>query len=798
MNLRQNAVAILLILFSLSMQAHDLRSPELIQPLRLTAGQTDTLLISDIFFAESYPLRFAEHPDLKTAFDAATLQLVITPAATFEGMTILEAQLDDSLIAFPVIVSQQITHTFRFRAANQPKHLSVFGAFNAWNRDELRLRDANGDGEYEITIPIEPGRYEYKFFVDGAEILDRANPDSIANPFGSYNSVLTIRPRHTDQAYVHILGKSIDADTATVSLYYERNNQPGAIAASNVIALLDNQPLPQWLIKISGNDIDVCIPQTPQTVHQTLRVGVTQNGQSTLLQTIRLYHLQPYASYLPFYWNDAIIYSVMVDRFFDDDSSNNRPVEHPELLPPANFMGGDLRGIIQKIRYGYFDSLGVNTLWISPVNQNTTEAHREYPPPHRYYSAYHGYWPVEPKQVDSRFGDMAMFKKLVRTAHLHGMRILLDFVSNHTHQDHPFFRDHRDWFGTYDLPDGRKNMRLWDEYRLTTWFEPFLPSFDYLGSDAALETMTDNAVWWLQETGIDGFRQDAVKHVPNKFWRTLTRKIKSQVHPQRTRSVFQIGETFGGYDLISSYVNHGQLDSQFNFNLFYTARQVFLTPQANFQNLVDELAKTHAVYGMSHRMGNLMDSHDQTRYMAFVNGDLALDSQDAAEVAWIDPPQVDDSLSYRKARLYLAYMLTIPGIPTIYYGDEIGMTGASDPDNRRMMRFGSQLNQHEKEMLANTRELVNFRRRSSALRQGDFLPLFADQNVLAYMRSDVSQRILVLLNKSDAPKTQLVQLPETYGVSEAVDLFSRGAAPVANSRLSVDIPAFGYRMFLLR
>ncbi|MEZ4761993.1 MAG: hypothetical protein R3C26_01915 [Calditrichia bacterium] len=93
------------------------------------------------------------------------------------------------------------------------------------------------------------------------------------------------------------------------------------------------------------------------------------------------------------------------------------------------------------------------------------------------------------------------------------------------------------------------------------------------------------------------------------------------------------------------------------------------------------------------------------------------------------------------------------------------MTGASDPDNRRMMRFGSQLDHQEKAMLANTRELVNFRRRS-ALRQGDFLPLFADQNVLAYMRSDVSQRILVLLNKSAEPKTQLVQLPEIYGVSE--------------------------------
>jgi cyclomaltodextrinase / maltogenic alpha-amylase / neopullulanase len=201
------------------------------------------------------------------------------------------------------------------------------------------------------------------------------------------------------------------------------------------------------------------------------------------------------------------------------------------------------------------------------------------------------------------------------------MKVLLDYVAHHVHIEHPYWNEHRNWFGKLELPDGRLNLRLWDEHRLTTWFEPYLPSFDFTASNEALEVMTDNAIWWLKETNIDGFRHDAVKHVPNSFWRRLTEKIKSKVESDG-RKIYQIGETFGGYDLISSYVNNGQLDAQFNFNLYDNAISVFLTPTSTFKVLDTEMKKTFNVYGVNHLMGNLMDSHDKTRFMAYADGDI--------------------------------------------------------------------------------------------------------------------------------------------------------------------------------
>ena len=767
---------------------------DLIQPLSLIAGKTVTVPVSDLFYAETYPLEFRENEAVSVQYDS-TGMLTLTPNADAEGLTLLTFHIFGQQMAIPVSIAREVTHRFVYRPAEKPEKVTVFGSFNAWNRNELPLTDEDGDGTYQITIPLEPGRYEYKFFVDGREVLDPQNPDSISNPFGSYNSLLTIPPRYPDAAYLHIIGMDSTVGNARIHFFYQRENQPGKIAVKNVVALLDNTPLTESRITVSGNAISVALNDSLLNRFQTLRITVTQNGQTTPFQQIWLSDLSRQPA--PFVWNDAILYALMVDRFYDGDSSNNHPVQHPELLPQANFMGGDLQGVLAKLEAGYFDSLHVNTLWISPINQNTTKAHREYPPPHRYFSAYHGYWPVDHQQVDFRFGDMAVFKKLVDTAHRHDKRVLLDFVSNHTHEDHPFYRQHRDWFGSYELPDGRKNIRLWDEYRLTTWFEPFLPSFDYLKSQAALDTMTNNAVWWLAVSGIDGFRQDAVKHVPNRFWRTLTRKINQRIQPHRNTPVFQIGETFGSYDLIKSFVNPGQLNSQFNFNLYFTARHVFLTPEASFADLRNELDKTHDVYGMFHQMGNLMDSHDQVRYMAFADGDLALDSPDAAEIGWENPPQVDDTSSYQKARLYLAYMFTIPGIPTLYYGDEIGMTGAADPDNRRMMRFGNNLSNAEKQMLKKVRRLTELRNRHIALRRGDFYPIVAEKDVMVYLRNHINERILVVLNKGLADRQLTVALPEFYRISGATDCLSKEKVEVSESRLTITVPATGYRIIEL-
>ncbi len=773
---------------------------ELLPVLHLTAGKATTVDVRDLFTIPDYDqVRFDAHARISVHYDARIPELRLQTQPDVEGLRLLRFHYRSQ--AYYLLLQCQVQQRlrFRYRPEASPEKLTLFGSFNSWNRDNLPLQDPDGDGVYEVEVALNPGRYEYKFFLDGREVIDPDNPDKVKNPFGSYNSLITVKPRHPEQAYLHIGGfKTSDSKLLRLHFIYQPAGENALLLRpEEVIALIDNQPVAPQQINISQNRLTVTLPTGQLPGEHRFRVAVERQGVFTPIQQVVLFDGRPGGPDSPFTWSDAILYSIMIDRFSDGDPGNTRPVQHDSLLPPANFQGGDLQGVLAKLREGYFDSLGVNVLWLSPVIQNPDSAYREWPEPHRYYTGYHGYWPVHPTRVDARFGDMQLLRTLVDEAHRRKIRVLLDYVANHVHKNHPFFKEHRDWFGILELPDGRKNIRFWDEYRLTTWFEPYLPSFDYVGSDAALEVMTDNAVWWLEQTGIDGFRHDAVKHIPNRFWRLLTRKIKTRVAPKRGEKIFQIGETFGSYQLVSSYVNNGQLDAQFNFNLYDAALPVFLEPQGDFAVLDGELRKTFEVYGMYHRMGNVMDSHDKVRYLAYADGDIRLGAANDKEIGWSNPPRVDDPLSYRKARLYQAYLLSIPGTPVIYYGDEIGLTGAADPDNRRMMRFGDQLSAHEKEMKQQVQKMIRIRRDHSALRQGDFYTLLADQNGYTFIRSDVHQRILVVLNKNTAPREFLLNIPEVYRATGAVSLKTGQTIPVSDSKLSVRLEGVDWEMFQL-
>jgi glycosidase len=289
-----------------------------------------------------------------------------------------------------------------------------------------------------------------------------------------------------------------------------------------------------------------------------------------------------------------------------------------------------------------------------------------------------------------------------------------------------------------------------------------------------------------------------VKHVPNKFWRELTRKLEEQIEIPLQKRVYQIGETFGDYDLIASYVNNGQLSAQFNFNLSYFAIPVFLEPDRSFSSIDFHMRKSFSSFGYYNLMGNIMDSHDKVRYMAYADGKIRGQGVDTREMAWTDPPTVDHPSSYRKAELYLAYMFTIPGIPVVYYGSEFGMTGADDPDNRRMMRFGDQLSAYEKDMLQQTEKITGMRNDHSALRYGDFFTIQADNAIYAYIRSDMNERLLVILNKSEMTQQVELRLPVIYRTSELVDVMSGDKFKVKNSCSTVTIPSIGWRVFTVR
>ncbi len=766
-----------------------------IQEQRLVAGKTKTIIASDLFYADEYDLLFKPNKYLTVRYNKSTLKLELTSEEDFNGLTFLDFDLDGKTYSIPVISKIIEEFTFKYKPLKEFKTISLFGSFNSWNRGEYFLTDT--DGVFEVKVNLNPGRYEYKFWGDGQEIVDPSNPDSISNGMGAYNSVFHVKDKFDLKSFLHIGDMENEDGTLSLNFKYEveGNFDPKKL---RVYASVNNQKLTRKNLVVNKRNVTAKLSGDMLKGKSVVWIAASYKGIVSNIQKVILFDGNPAgAENTPFTWHDATMYSLMIDRFYDGDSTLNNPVKHDSLMDKANYFGGDLAGVIKKLEEGYFDKLGINTLWISPVNDGPNTAYKEFPAPHRWFSGYHGYWPIDHQRVEEKFGTLEDVKTLVKVAKKHGIKVLLDFVSNHVHKEHPFYKEHPEWFGKLILPDGRRNLRFWDEFRLTTWFEPYMPSFDYSNKEA-LETMTDNAIWWLKNTGAAGFRHDAVKHVPNEFWRELTRKIKKEFESKTHKHVYQIGETFGGDDLISSYVNNGQLSSQFNFNLYDRINYAILEPNDSFESLDQQIKKSFEYYGYYNIMGNIMDSHDKNRFMSHADGDLALSQWSATEEGWNNPPMVDHPSSYRKAELYYAYLHTIPGIPVIYYGSEFGMSGASDPDNRRQMRFDSDLNQYEREMLDVTREIVKTRNNNSALRYGDYYTLQADKEIYAFIRSDFNQRILVILNRTDKPVRASLTLPAGYIISEVTDVLNGESIEIERELVTTIVPPIGFRILELK
>ncbi|MDD3806838.1 MAG: alpha-amylase family glycosyl hydrolase [Candidatus Marinimicrobia bacterium] len=765
-------------------------------------NDSTSVLLSELFYADSYEsVVFHSDNSVIADYDSLEMSLIIhavNPQRTIELLPFTFKNVD---YVIPLKIESKIPKTFQFSPPDTPKVISVFGSFNNWNRYEIFMEDEDNDEIYTATTFFDPGRYEYKFFVDGIEYLDPANPDSIPNGLGGFNSILSVEPTFQGREPFIFPDKIVAGENGRIDFHYiiDRGDFNTPLSKSHFVALFDNHRIPDKNIIVfdDANKMVVSLNHRDFSLDGLHRIRCVLTNATIRSNIVETYVKD--GQVLPqknekIVWNDAIIYSLMIDRFYNGNMENDDPIEHPQLSDRVNFQGGDLEGIIKKIEDGYFNRLGVNTLWISPVYETTDKAFRETPPPHRWFTGYHGYWPIHPRNIEPRFGSNEILKEFITKAHKNDLWVLKDFVSNHVHEEHPYFQGHRDWFGELELPDGRLNLRLWDEYRLTTWFDPYLPSFDYEGSREALETVTNDALWWLETFSFDGFRHDAVKHVPNTFWRELTRKLRKNFP---NKNFYQIGETFGDYKLVSSYVSNGQLSAQFNFNLYWPARMAFVTDSSDFKYLQMEMEKSLDYYGQLHVMGNIMDSHDQPRFAAYAEGDLAWD-EDAVEAGWNRDIHVDNPRTYKLINLYMTYLLTTPGVPIIYYGDEIGMTGAADPDNRRMMRWGKEVKDEEKKLRMQISRLIDIRNTHSSLRYGIFYPIKADHVTYAYLRRDFLETLLVVIYRSDNQGTITLNFPQELHLQQAQSLYGSDLVTWENNTLIIHSQPLQGHIFLLR
>ena len=452
-----------------------------------------------------------------------------------------------------------------------------------------------------------------------------------------------------------------------------------------------------------------------------------------------------------------VLYSLMIDRFHNGNKKNDWKMNSPEVLDIVDYQGGDIAGITQKIKDGFFNDLGITTIWISPITQNPWDAWgmNKFPNGNKYdntkaytkFSGYHGYWPIFATEVEKRFTTEEELHEMLAVAHAHGLNVILDYVANHMHINSPTLQEHPDWHTDSILPDGRRNFELWDEARLTTWFDVHIPTLD-LERPEVCSPMTDSALVWLEKFDFDGFRHDACKHIPLNYWRELGAKMK-QRYPNR--HIWMIGETYGDTKLIGSYVKSGLLNSQFDFNIYHTAIDVFGKPNQSLKSINKTILESLAAYGSHHTMGNISGNHDKCRFISLAGGAVSWNESDKA-AGWerhigvtADGDAAREEAAYKAAMLLEVINLTIPGVPCIYQGDEYAEAGGNDPDNRHMMKFNG-LTDRQQQFRDEVQKLVQLRRNSLPLIYGEYIPVTVTDKLLVFDRTYMGQTVRVTID----------------------------------------------------
>jgi glycosidase len=486
-----------------------------------------------------------------------------------------------------------------------------------------------------------------------------------------------------------------------------------------------------------------------------------------------------------FDWRDAVLYFVFVDRFLDGDPSNNgSPLAGVDKA--ADYQGGDWAGVLKKVNEGYFNDLGVNTLWLTVPLDNTSQSGIGDDNVHN-FSAYHGYWPTNLDQPEEHFGKLADLKALVDAAHAKDIKVILDYAMNHVHISSPVYADHKDWF--WPLNDDKVQNCVcgagcsWDDaYQARRcWFRDYLPDFNFT-NDTARKFSVDNAIKWATDTGIDGFRLDAIKHIETSWVTDLRARVTSDIEATTKQHFYMVGETFtGDQGLIKSYVDpQSKLDGQFDFPMRMQAAEKLLMRKGSMSEFEAFLAQNDTYYGAG-IMSTFIGNHDIPRPIHLAEDTPMWDTQwaDGKNRAWSNQPSLPsgDAPFQRLANAF-TLLLTSRGVPLIHYGDEIALPGAGDPDNRRMMQWDNYSPQ-QLTLKAHIKKLTGIRKDHPALRKGVRSTVATTDNAIAYKMTSGGDTLYIVINRGDGAE-QVSGLP-----ASAQDLLSGATV----SGPSVSVPA---------
>jgi neopullulanase len=546
----------------------------------------------------------------------------------------------------------------------------------------------------------------------------------------------------------------------------------------------------QSTISANGHWAELWLDDSPPNAESVTLRARNADGEANV--AYRFERRRPAEGVTGFSPSDAI-YLIMTDRFADGDLANDGPlgtqpessvVAAAERAKPRGWHGGDLRGIRQHL--DYIQQLGFTTVWITPVYANRNEP-----------ESYHGYGATDMYAVDPHYGSLADLQALAAELHRRHMKVVLDSVPNHIGSNHPWANDEPDpnWLhGTKAhhheaVGDFRPLVNPHAPWRdqqfiLQGWFADVLPDLNQ-ENPATEQYLIQNALWWIEETEADGLRIDTFPYVGRSFWHDFHAQIH-RIYPHVTT----VGEVFNCDATITSSFAGGVtrngidtgLDTPFDFPSYCALRDVFLKNEP--MSRLADVWRLDALYPHPERLVPFLGNHDTSRFL------------------W------NQGATLETMRLAFAVLMTMRGMPQVYSGDEIAMSGGEDPDNRDDFPGGwpgaaqsafTNRTPQQTAMHDWVQRLLMLRAQYPALQCGDMQVLAAEKDVLAFARAlppagggttGAGSKIIVVVNRSSETSTLTLKLGATLlaGASQPQALLGSVASTWANDEARVTMP----------
>lgn len=412
----------------------------------------------------------------------------------------------------------------------------------------------------------------------------------------------------------------------------------------------------------------------------------------------------------------TVWYQVFPDRFRNGNPSLNSHdtlswnQEDPSF---TNYFGGDIQGIIDALPY--LENLGITGIYLTPIF---------------FANSNHKYNTINYLEVDPHFGDIETLKSLVTECHRIGIRVMLDAVFNHCGYDFPPFQDvlkngensiYKDWFHIHQFPIKDDNSY---HYETFGYYED-MPKLNTSNAEVK-EYLLEVATHWIKECDIDGWRLDVANEIDHIFWREFRTTVKT-LKPD----LFILGEVW--HDSMP-WLRGDQFDSVMNYPVLSKTLQFFAYNMISTKSFVEDMTSIYYLYpkSVNQILFTIIGSHDT--------------------------PRVLNEAHFRKekVRLLFTFLLTFPGTPCIYYGDEIGLDGGSDPGCRKCMKWDSR--EQDLELKDFVKKLISIRKATtSIINSGDFCFLPFTQNCIAYSIHKEKEIIVTIINNS--PHTEEYALP---------------------------------------